>query len=159
MLKYLIEFISDDADRDIKTFLLTAAGASSIFDDAARRIMTWLLTLLPLSDRNAVQARSDHQRSRRRREFNVFSLALSPHAVGTNYLMSISVVHGRSRRRVLDGSGSLDGLHGRNAVADHASGRDWDRAVRVLPGSLPALPETDENLGSTQFLGLDLRSH
>lgn len=26
VLKYLIEFISDDAERDIKTFLLTAAG-------------------------------------------------------------------------------------------------------------------------------------
>jgi hypothetical protein len=34
VLKYLIEFISDDAERDIKTFLLTAAGTPSLFDDA-----------------------------------------------------------------------------------------------------------------------------
>jgi hypothetical protein len=30
VLKYLIEFISDDAERDIKTFLLTAAGTPSL---------------------------------------------------------------------------------------------------------------------------------
>lgn len=30
VLKYLCEFISDDPDRDIKTFLLTSAGASAL---------------------------------------------------------------------------------------------------------------------------------
>ena len=77
--------------------------------------------------------------------------------------MPRSAVHGRSRRRVLDGGRSLDGLHGRDAVADHASGRDRDRAVRfptpVLPSHGRASFETDEvYVANTQLFGLDVRS-
>lgn len=62
-----------------------------------------------------------------------FPLAPVSQTVETDPLMPGSVVHGRSRRRGINGGRSLDGLHGRDAVADHASGRDRDRTVRFSP--------------------------
>lgn len=85
VLKYFVEFISEDVERDVKTFLLTSAG--ELFGFALRQsqrlILAWRRSYW-----HALQARRYYLGSGRR-------------------------VHGRGRSRFGDGGRRFHGLHGR----------------------------------------------